>query len=602
MPVSVAVAAVVVGALTGLLVAAPVGAAAADGSGTLTVSPTAVLPGSSDTLTFTYTAAAGGLSSGEIDVVVPSGWSVPSTTATDPGDTTSTCGTVAVDGSTIEVTGVTRGGGASCTISYGSTAGGGPGATAPGSPVVSTFSASEKSTAAGVVTALASSPNVTVDTSPDGSGTMSVTPSSLSASSGGNTLTFTYTAADEGLSGGEIDVVVPAGWSPPSVTGSAAGDTTSTCGTVSVSGTTISVTSVNLTGGESCTIVYGSKASGGPGVTAPAAAGGATFSTLEKSTAAGNLTPIADSPEVTVTTSITQIYGSDAIATSIAISQAEFGPGGAKAVVLARSDFFSDALAGGPLAAAVGGPLLITPGAAISPNIDPSVLGEIERVLPVGDTVYILGGDLAISSNVDGVLTSKGYNVIREAGTDEFDTAVKIAEQLGNRTTIFLATGLNFYDALSAVPAAISQNAEILLTDGNTPNLETALYMLQYQSDKVYAIGGPLAAYGADPAAIPVYGQDLYGTSAAVASTFFSGARVFGAATSGDFPDALGGGVFMATGGRLGPVLLVSPTTPLPVPVATYLASLAMGTPGYVFGGPLAVPAPVVAALQAATG
>jgi hypothetical protein len=589
--------------MAAVLASVPAGAASADGSGSLTVSPTAVAPGSTtDTLTFTYAAAAGGVSAGEVDVVVPSGWSAPSTTGTDPGFTTSTCGTVGVSGSTIQVTNVTLSGGATCSITYGSKASGGLGATAPASPAVSTFSAIEKSTAAGTLTALSSSPNVDVGTSPDGSGTLMVSPSSLTVSSTADTLTFTYTAAAEGVSGGEIEVVVPAGWPAPSTTGSAAGDTTSTCGTVAVSTMTIEVTGVNLAGGASCTITYGSRASGGPGLTAPSSATTATFSGLEKSSASGNLTPIAVSPQVTTTTSITQIYGSDAIGTSIAISQAEFANGSAKAVVLARSDFFSDALAGGPLAAAVGGPLLITPGAPISSTIDPRVLIEIQRVLPVGGTVYVLGGDLAISGTVDQQLGAAGYNVIREAGTDEFDTAVKIANQLGNRTTIFLATGLSFYDALSAVPAAISQNAEILLTNGSTQDLETALYMLQYTGDKVYAIGGPLAAYGADPNAIPVYGQDLFGTSAAVAATFFPGAKVFGAATSDDFPDALGGGVFMASGGRLGPVLLVPSTPPLPVPVATYLASLTMGTPGYVFGGPLAVPASVIGALQTATG
>jgi len=301
------------------------------------------------------------------------------------------------------------------------------------------------------------------------------------------------------------------------------------------------------------------------------------------------------------TVPVQRIYGTDAIGTSIAVSQAEFPTAGsAHAVVLARSDFFADALAGGPLAAAKGGPLLITPGASLSSSLDPGVEAEIQRVLPAGDTVYVLGGDLALSPNIDNQLTFLGYNVIRLAGVDEFDTAVKIAQQLGNRTTVFLATGLSFYDALSAVPAAISQNAEILLTNGSAQDVETYEYLATYPGDTVYAVGGPLAAYGADPNAIPIYGQDLFGTSAAVANMFFPHATVYGAATSADFPDALGGGVFMATGGRSGPMLLVGPTTPLSAPIAAYLATLAIGTPGFIFGGPLAVPAAVASAIQAA--
>jgi hypothetical protein len=301
---------------------------------------------------------------------------------------------------------------------------------------------------------------------------------------------------------------------------------------------------------------------------------------------------------------VTRIYGSDAIGTSIAVSEDAFpAAGSANAVVLARSDFFADALAGGPLAAAVGGPLLITQGADQSSTIDPRVLAEIQRVLPVGRTVYILGGDLALSPAIDTTLQALGYVTQRIAGTDEFATAVDIAEALGNPTTIFEATGLNFQDALSAVPAAIAAHGAILLTDGSTQAPETAAYLAAHPQDVRYAIGGPLAAYGADPGATPVYGQDLYGTSAAVASTFFPAATVFGAATGTNFPDALSGGVFLGQPGTQGPMLLVPPSGPLPETISGYLASITSTlNQAYLFGGPLAVSDEVLAELEAAAG
>jgi beta-N-acetylhexosaminidase len=299
----------------------------------------------------------------------------------------------------------------------------------------------------------------------------------------------------------------------------------------------------------------------------------------------------------------TQIYGTDAIGTSIAISQAQYPSAqSAGAVVLARSDFFSDALAGGPLAAAVNGPVLITPGASLRSSLDPRVQAEIERVLAPGGTVYVLGGDLALSPNIDVALGAVGYRVVREAGVDEYATAVDIAHALGNPATVLEATGLSFYDALSAVPAAIEDHAAILLTDGSTQAPETAAYLAAFPADTRFAIGGPLAALGADPTATPVYGQDLFSTSAAVAARFFATAQSYGAATAADFPDALGGGVFMATGGRAGPLLLVNQETPLPPEILPYLASLPIGTPGDVFGGPLAVSSPVLTALQASVG
>jgi hypothetical protein len=295
---------------------------------------------------------------------------------------------------------------------------------------------------------------------------------------------------------------------------------------------------------------------------------------------------------------VQRIYGNDAVGTSIAVSQAEFlVAGSANSVVLAHSDFFSDALAGGPLAARLGGPLLITPGASESSTLDPRVEAEIQRVLRVGETVYILGGNLALSPSIDTALQGLGYKTQRIAGTNEYATAVDVAATLGDPTTIFEATGTSFPDALSAVPAAIADGGAILLTNGSTQAPETAAYLEQHPGDTRYAIGGPLAAYGADPTATPVYGQDLYGTSAAVASTFFPTATVFGAATGTNFPDALSGGPFMGLAGG-GPLLLVNPAGALPGAVSSYLNSTSSLTQGYLFGGPLAVGDDVLSELE----
>jgi len=300
-----------------------------------------------------------------------------------------------------------------------------------------------------------------------------------------------------------------------------------------------------------------------------------------------------------------RIFGPDAITTAVAISQAEFpARASAHAVVLARSDFFADALAGGPLAAKVSGPLLITPGPDIMPpfGLDARVLAEIQRVLVSGGPVYVVGGPEALSPAIDAQLATLGYHPTRVQGPNEYATAVAIAHQLGDPTTIFEATGLDFPDALSAVPAAIDTHGAILLTNGTSQAPETAADLAAHPPTTKYAIGGPLAAAGADPTAKPVYGADLFGTSAAVANMFFPHASVFGAATGLNYPDALAGGVYMATSQRLGPVLLVNTNAPLPVPIAAYLSSLALGTQGYVFGGPLAVGNDVISTLDAAIG
>ena len=53
------------------------------------------------------------------------------------------------------------------------------------------------------------------------------------------------------------------------------------------------------------------------------------------------------------------------------------------------------------------------------------------------------------------------------------------------------------------VAAAITEGGAILLTNGPKQSSETAAYLAAHQGVVRYAIGGPLAAAGADPTASP---------------------------------------------------------------------------------------------------
>ncbi len=188
--------------------------------------------------------------------------------------------------------------------------------------------------------------------------------------------------------------------------------------------------------------------------------------------------------------------------------------------MLTRADNYPDALAGVPLAAKVGGPLLLTSSAALNPSVG----AEIVRVLPAGGTVYILGGTAAVGAAVVTTLTDDHFVVKRLAGSDRFATAVTIADALGDPTTVFEATGLNFPDALAGGPAAIMSGAAILLTNGSTQAPATAAYLAAHTGGTHYALGGPAAA--ADPGATSIVGTDRYATAARVADTFFTAPTV----------------------------------------------------------------------------
>src|SRR6185436_1236516 len=111
------------GSLTNLGASPSITVNAADGSGTLTTPTTNVSASQTGrTITFTYTAPTGGISNGSVTLVVPSGWSAPSTTGANAGYTTASSGTVSVAAQTITVASLTLAGGSTFTITYGSTA------------------------------------------------------------------------------------------------------------------------------------------------------------------------------------------------------------------------------------------------------------------------------------------------------------------------------------------------------------------------------------------------------------------------------------------------------------------------------------------------
>ncbi len=295
----------------------------------------------------------------------------------------------------------------------------------------------------------------------------------------------------------------------------------------------------------------------------------------------------------TVTGPVTRLAGSDRFATAVEISKAKFPTGNAGAVVLARSDDYPDALVGAPLAAAKNAPLLLTSGT----SLPAATKAEIQRVLPSGRPVYVLGGPNAVPTSIDTELTGLGYTVTRYFGATRYATAVKVADALGDPGTVLLATGTNFPDALSAGVAAVKAGGVVLLTSGGALPSETAVYLSAHPGT-VYAVGGPAAT--ADPSATAIVGADRFETAVDVATKFFTGSATIGFATGLSFPDALSGGALLGPAG--GPLLLVS-TSSVPSSVTNYLAlTHATITQGYLFGGPNTVSASVADSLNIALG
>jgi len=302
---------------------------------------------------------------------------------------------------------------------------------------------------------------------------------------------------------------------------------------------------------------------------------------------------------------LVRLSGDDRYATGAAISVAGWPVASSASVrwaVLARGDIYPDALAGGPLAAALNAPLLLT-----SPTVlDSGTAGELSRLSITN--VIILGGLPSISQAVEDQLVSSGYTVERLAGVDRFETAVLIAQRLkvargGTATTdIFLANGLNFPDALSVSPVAAVEKMPILFTPSGDSALNgfTQTYMASEKpSGKLYVLGSTASVTDAaavtagrlmvgSPGFTRIGGADRFATSLLIYQQFESVFATPGPSvvTTGlKFPDALGGGVFAAT--IKAPLFLVNGTTTTLADVATVAATVAgrgAGQSVYVLG------------------
>jgi len=277
---------------------------------------------------------------------------------------------------------------------------------------------------------------------------------------------------------------------------------------------------------------------------------------------------------------VVRLAGTDRIGTGIATAQAMWQTHGAGAVVLARSDHFADALAGGPLAASLNAPILLNPTAVL----DPRVLAEIHRVLPAGGDVHLLGGTTSLTPSVASALTQAGYDVHRHGGADRYATAVAIAQAIGSPERLLLVSGRDFPDGLSAGAAAARLDGAVLLTDGGRLPAATSAYLDDHLGTPVTAIGGPAAA--AQPTAPSIVGSDRYETARLVADQLFPEEVAWAGLASGErFPDALVAGAHL---GRVGGPLLLARAASIPTTVEAWLRQH-VTTGVVVYGGSSAV-------------
>jgi putative cell wall-binding protein len=292
-----------------------------------------------------------------------------------------------------------------------------------------------------------------------------------------------------------------------------------------------------------------------------------------------------------------RIAGGDRYATGAAVSAATFVPG-VPVVFVATGNDFPDALAAGPAAARLGGPVLLVGQAGLGD----AVAAELARLQPA--SIVILGGPSVVGDDVAAALAAYAPSVTRIAGADRYETAAAVSAAVfaAPVPVVFVATGLNFPDALVGAAAGARLGGPVLLVAGDGVPDVVAAELTRLQPARIRVLGGPGVVTDATLEALRAFSPDVdriagatrYATAAAVsAATYEPGAATLDLATGANFPDAL------SAGPRGGPLTLVPPAGALPPEVVAEVVRLAAGSL-VALGGPGALPDAAIAGVAAA--
>ena len=308
-----------------------------------------------------------------------------------------------------------------------------------------------------------------------------------------------------------------------------------------------------------------------------------------------------------------EIWGSTRYQTAAAIALAAF-PQGADTVLIDTGENFPDALGAAALAGQENIPILLTDGDVLSPECKDAIID-----LGVDEDVWIVGGESAISEAV----VTEIVNTIaadidpprRVSGDDRYGTALAIADAISGGTGGldepygFVATGLNYPDALAASAISYALDIPIYLVPGTS--IPTAT-MDQMEVDGVtipVILGGTsavhvdvetaLKARFGDDNVYRVWGDNRYQTAYEI-SQWAKDALDFGmsgacVATGESFPDALAGG--QLAGARYAPMILTA-SNQLSLAAQDFCTGNEMEVRYItILGGPVAISDPVRTAL-----
>ncbi|HEX7107068.1 MAG TPA: cell wall-binding repeat-containing protein [Acidothermaceae bacterium] len=291
-------------------------------------------------------------------------------------------------------------------------------------------------------------------------------------------------------------------------------------------------------------------------------------------------------------TALQRFAGADRYATS-AQALSAYDPGVARLYV-ATGASFPDALAAGAAAGADNPVLLVNPA-----GLSSATAAAVARLQP--GQIVLVGGPAALPNSIGAALAgyaTQGWT--RLAGPNRYATAAAIAADAfpAGASTVYLASGAAFPDALTASALGAAAGAPVLLTAPTALPAETAAALGALHTRDVVILGGTSAVSdavasqaGATGAAVSrVSGADRYATNAAANAALTGPMSDLVIASGANFPDALSGAAL--SGHLRTALLLIGPSGPS----AAQRALIAALAPTHVsvLGGSAAMPDAVV--------
>lgn len=186
--------------------------------------------------------------------------------------------------------------------------------------------------------------------------------------------------------------------------------------------------------------------------------------------------------------SISRYSGADRYGTALAVAENAFSAG-SETVYLATGGGFADALAASAAAGSIAAPVLL-----VRPQATALDAATIDLIKKLGATrVIIAGGRGVVSEAVEASAkrTAGVTEVIRLGGIDRYATAAALNTfAFDSAESAYIASGLDFPDALAAAAAAGAKSAPLHLSNGICTPTTSLQHLVDTGVERVAFVGG----------------------------------------------------------------------------------------------------------------